>query len=80
MLFEIDRQTRIPSPRTFADLQDWRRTVSRLGGRGVDDVEEGRGSEGQGAREASRGDPKESATENRPPMAGNGTGKGETVR
>ena len=43
-------------------------------------VEEGRGSAGQGAREASRGDPKESATENRPPMAGDGTGKGETVR
>ena len=70
--------------------------VSRPGGRGIRvellngsserllnaGVEEGRDSTGQRCwLTASRGNPKESATENRPPMAQLlGTGKGETVR
>ena len=49
-------------------------TVSRPGGRGPDRlrdrVEEGRDSTEQGAGSASRGDPQDSATERKPPMAG----------
>jgi hypothetical protein len=65
-------------------------TVSRPGGRGAGPGDRGRRRGRSGLhragcwRDASRGDPQESATENRPPMGrpGDGavTGKGETVR
>ncbi len=62
-------------------------TVSRPGGRGPDRARTGPGRGRSGLRRAgcwltaSRGDPQDSATENRPPMAGMArTGKGETVR
>ena len=84
----LGRRVEAAGPGAGPNLAQWSVTVSRPGGRGPGrKTAPGRGRSGLRRAgcwlTASRGDPQDSATENRPPMArsrnGAGTGKGETV-